>query len=185
MPRCARRDHEQVGTAAVDDGAFLAVEHPTVPGPARPRGDMPQIIARSTLRLGEGELGLALDKRRQDALPLCFRPTARHELTAQTHGGEVRFDDQPLADGFHHDHHVDRVAAEATIRRVERHPEQAHVRQSGPHVLAVTSSGGHDLGARVEGIVGGQEALEGVGEELLLFAIVEVHRVSSALIGIV
>src|SRR5262245_26941420 len=98
MARRAGRDHKCIGAAAMDHGALLAVEHPAVSSPARPCGDMLQIIAGSPLDLGEGEFGLSLDQCREDTLLLRRRATACDELPPQADGGQVWLDHQALAD---------------------------------------------------------------------------------------
>ena len=173
----AGRDHEQVGAATVQDRALVALEHPAVAGRGRARAHARQLVARARLGLRKRHLRLAGNQRRQDLLLLGDRPATRDEPAAEADGREVRLDHERLAKRLHHDHHVHRVAAEAAVLRVERHAEDAHLGHGRPHVLAEARGRGDDLGARVEAVAGVQELAQGLGEEPLLVAVLEVHVV--------
>jgi len=102
------------------------------------------------------------------------------EPAAEADGGEVRLDDERVAERLHHDHHVHRGTAEASVLRVERHAEDAHLGEGGPDVFAPSRRRGDDLRTRVEAVAGTEELAQGLGEEALLVAVLEVHVVSSA-----
>ena len=171
----ARGDDERVGRAAVQHGALVALEHPAVAGLRRPRGHAPQIPARVDLGLRERHLVLALDQRRQDPRALLGAAAARDEAAAEPDGRQIRLDDERLAERLKNDQHVNRRAAEATINRVERHAQDAHLGERGPDVVAEARRRGDDLAARVERIAGAEELAQSVGEEPLLVAVLEIH----------
>jgi hypothetical protein len=131
--------------------------------------------------VGEGQPVLALDHGRQDAVPLRGRARPGDEAAAEAHRGQIGLHEQTFADRLHDQHHVDGGPAEATVRLGERQAEQAHLGDGPPHVVAPARRRGEDLGARIEAVVGGDEALDGLGQQRLLLAQLEVHRVLSPL----
>ena len=135
--------------AAVQHDALLAVEHVAVAVPLRARGDVRRgRSGRRARRARRPASASPCDDPRQrcaSAAPPC--PPRATNCAAQPTVGEIRLDDQALADRLHHDHHVDRAAAEAAVLGRKRQPEQPHLGQRRPRLAAPAARRGDDLRA--------------------------------------
>src|SRR5712691_8251936 len=126
------------------------------------RADHAELFTVFSFRVREGELHPAFDDGRQDA-PLLFRAARpRDELRAHE-GGEVRLDQQRLAEGFHHAHQVHCAAAEAAVVGRERQPGEAHLGELRPDPGAPALGRGDDFPARLEVVILLQEAPHRIG----------------------
>ena len=161
----------------MQDHPLVAVEREAVARAAGAQAHLGQVIARAGLDVREGHAALALRDHGQEALLLSGRAPPRHELAADPHRRQIGLDDEPLPDRLHDDHHVHRRAAEAVVLGGKRQTHEAHLGQLAPGLLAPSLGRRHDLAARVERVVIGDEALEAVREKLLLLREIEVHRV--------
>jgi hypothetical protein len=130
--------------------------------------------------VGERQAVLALGQLGQDTLLLGLRAAAGDQAAAQAHVDPVGLHHEALAERLHDQHHVHRVAAEAPVFLREGHAEEAHLGEGRPDRLAPAGGRIHDLGPRVDRVLVGQVTLEAVGQELLLFAQIEVHSPSVA-----
>ena len=93
--------------------AFRAVQDPGGAGLARGRGHVGQVVARLALDMGEGELQLARRDLRHQRAALGARCGAAQQAAAQDDGGEIGFQHQAAAEGFHDQGGFNRAATEA------------------------------------------------------------------------
>ena len=126
------------------------------------RAHVRQVVARVALGVREGQPQLALDRARAgcaSAAPPTRR--ARRAAAPSPTVAAVGLDDQRLAERLHHQHHVDRAAAEAAVLLGERQAEQAHLGEALPTPSRCSPSAEATiLRARVEVVVLAREALD-------------------------
>ena len=113
--------------------ALLAVDPPGLALAHCARGDIGQVIARPALLLRKGEQQVTRGDARNQLSPQLRRCSAAQQPAAEHHGGEIRLQHQRAAERLHHDHGLDRAAAEPAIVFGEGQPEQAELGVLRPH----------------------------------------------------
>src|SRR3954453_10189084 len=171
----ASRNNQQVRYRTVQHHRLAAVENPLAGLHARSGLHTCRGIARGRFAVRESELELAARNARQKDLALLVG-TAEDDSTCTEHDrSQVGLDHQPPSERLHHQHDVDRAAAEAVMLRRNGQAEQAHRCESFPCRWTHPEARVDDLSPCLEAVALGQKLLEGVLEELLLFGVVEVH----------
>ena len=97
------------------------------------------------------------------------------QAAGKNDGCEIGLERQRPADLLHHDHGLDRPAAGAAVFFVERQPEQAKLGIALPHAKTPAARLLHVALARFERVVIGEQPLDAVAQNLLLFGQREIH----------
>ena len=171
----ARRHQQSIGAVAVQHDALGAIQHPRRAILPRRGGDIGEVVARLPLDMRERQLQLALRDLRQQRLLLRGVAGAPQQSAAQDDGGEVRLQHQAAAERLHHDHRLDRPAAEAAMRFGERQAEQAEFGVLLPDGAAPAVRLGHVLLALLELVLVGDQPIDAVLQQALFVGEVEVH----------
>ena len=171
----ARRDDQLVGAGPVQHHRLVSIQH-VARAVAFGRGlDAVQLVARIRLAQRGGEQQLALRHFGQDGLLLRLAAGEVDQAAAQDHGRKIRLDHDAAAELGHHQHGVDRGAAEAAMRLVEGHAEQAHLGELRPHLVGKSLRRSDDGLARLEAVILADVFLDAVAQQLLFFAENEIH----------
>ena len=170
-----RRDDQQIGHGTMHDHRLAPVDHPHAARLARGGLDTVQLEARPRLGVREGELHRAVHDSRQQDLALLLAAAQADGAAGQHHGRQVRLDHQRAAERLHHDHRVHAAAAEAAELLGDRHAQQPHRGKPLPGHRAHALARIDDRPALLERVVLGEELLDRVLQQLLLFRVVEVH----------
>ena len=165
----------------MQDDAFLALQPIAVIGLLRPAGDMGQIIARLAFGLSERQLAPACNESRQNFLLLGLTVAPGNELSTQTDASQIGLDYKPVAYCFHDRHQVYRVSSKAPNLARKRQAQQTHFGKRGPDLLTIALVGLDDRLASGKGIFFGQKLPNALGQQLLFFAVVEIHATVSCL----
>ncbi len=157
---------------------LFAIEHVAATIFAGTGRDVCEVVTRISFALREGHLEVARHQRGQQRLLLRRGAGTRDESRAQDRG-QIRFDDQGFAESLHYAEQIHGTATESVAFCGYRQPEQADLGEPGPDAAAVTFGRRDDLVARVEVVLFFDEASDRRGQELLLFAVIEVHALQT------
>jgi len=91
------------------------------------------------------------------------------------HGGQERFNHQPLAEFLHDDHRINRAAAKAAISFAERHPKNAEFSQLRPDFGTPAIIAGDRLAARFPIILFAHQPRQPIANHFLFFGEIEIH----------
>ncbi len=111
----ARRHDQPVGAVALADERLLAVEHEGGAVLAGGEPDIDEIEARLLFRMGKAQAQIARRDPADKVGALFGRGGVLEEGAAKDDGLEIGLERQRLAERLHHDHRLDRAAAEAAI----------------------------------------------------------------------
>ena len=128
--------------------------------------------------VGEGQMALPLRHRRQHRLALGRRAEGGDEATTQHHRGEIGFEHEAPAEGFHQDGELDRAAADTTILGRKWQTEPAEPGELRPDLPVPAGIAGGDLlhGAVVVPLV--QKLVGALAQDRVLGGVSKVHGVS-------
>ena len=171
----ARGDDQGVGVLAVEHDEFLAVDDPAGALLLGGGGDILQVVARILLELRKREGLAAVDDARDMRGLLLGRTAASQEAAADHHGGQIRLQQQRLAQRLHHDHGLDRAGAEAAVVFRERQAEQPLFGELAPDRLAPAALLRAVFLARIEVVGVVQEPVDAFLEKPLLLGQIKIH----------
>ena len=143
-----------------------------------------EIEARLLLRVREAQPQVSRGDGADQLGALLFACAVLQKRAAKDDGLEVGLERQRLAELLHHDHRLDRAAAEAAVSFGERRAEQAHLGVVAPKGLAPP------LRARLIGLAGlksvplPHQSRDIVAKLLLFGAELEIHRRQSPKIAL-
>lgn len=127
------------------------------------------------LLLGKRQQCLAAADARQEIAHLLRAARAPHQAAAEDDGGKVRLQHEAASERLHDDHRLDRPAAEAALRLVERQSEQAQFGILRPERPALAIGFAGIVAALVEAVAVGDQPFDGVAQQALVIAEIEVH----------
>ena len=135
----ARRDDELIGAVALADERFFSVQHESAAAVLdRAQGHIVEIEARLFLHMREAQPELARRDRADQLGALLVACAVLQQGAAQDDGLKVGLERQRLAELLHHDHGLDRAAAEAAVSFSKGRAEQAHLGVVAPQGFAPT-----------------------------------------------
>jgi hypothetical protein len=120
----ARRNDKALCAVAVQHQTFGAVEHVTRSFAARRGGDIGEIVTRLPFTVRERQDQIAGGDLRNKFAAQRFARAKPQQTAAQHHGGEIGFKRQRPPDRLHHNHGLDRPAAQSAVLLGKRQPEQ-------------------------------------------------------------
>ena len=123
----------------------------------------------------ERELHAAVGDRRQHARLLRIAGTEAHRGAAEHHGRQIRLQDQRAAERLHHQHDLDRAAAEPTVFLGERQTEQPKFGVLRPQRGAPAARLLEMVLALIERIAVGHQPIDAVLQQALFIGEGEVH----------
>src|SRR6202022_317029 len=112
---------------------------------------------------------------RQDRVALCLTAGVAQQAAGEHHGREIGLERERAAERLGDDHGLDRAAAGAAVRLVERQAEQAEGGVVLPRRAAEAARLLHKSFALLEVVAVLERALDAVLEQPLLLAELEVH----------
>ena len=150
----------------------------TQPPPLLLRGGhhVGDVVARLPLAVRERELHAAVGDRRQHARLLRIAAAETHRGAAQHHGRQIRLQDQRAAERLHHQHDLDRAAAEPAVLLGERQAEQAEFGVLRPQRGAPAARLLEVVLALIERVAVGHQPIDAVLQQALFVGEGEVHR---------
>ena len=172
---CARAHHKRIGAVAMRDDALGAVQHPVRAAFFRGGHHIGDVVAGLSLAMRERQLHAAVGDRRQHARLLRIAGAETHRRAAQYHGRQIRLQDQRAAERLHHQHDLDRAAAEPAVFLGERQTEQAEVGVLRPHRGAPAARRFEVVLTLIERVAVGQQAVDAVLQQALFVGEGEVH----------
>ncbi len=155
--------------------ALGAIQHPGTAVLPRLGLDVRQVPARLALDMGKRKLELALDQRRDQLAALRLARRMAEQPAAEHDRGEEWFEHEAAPERLHHDHHLDRTAAEPAQLLRERQSEQTEFGVLRPDRLAPAIGLGHVLLALLELVLIGDQPIDAVLEQPLVVAEIEIH----------
>ena len=134
------------------------------------------VVARLPLAVRERQLHAAIGDRRQHARLLRLAAAQPHRGAAQHHRRQVRLQDQRAAERLHHQHDLDRAAAEPAVLLGERQAEQAQLgvlrpQRGAPAVRLLVV-----VLALIERVAVGHQPIDAVLQQALFVGEGEVHQ---------
>ncbi len=162
LAAAARRHEESFGRSSIQHHALSARETPGAAARLRGAADESEIVSPRRLIGRERQLQGAGRNLRQK---LLFQRRGRgvaQQPAASHNGAQVRLQQQPAAELFHHQHGVDGAAAEAAELLRERQRQQSQVCVLAPRLGGVAQRGRGEGAALVEIVVAGNKALQRV-----------------------
>ena len=133
-----------------------------------------QVVAAFGFGIGKGENALTRDQGGEMVF-LLGRGTCLQEAACQDNGLQKRLDHEAFAKLFHHDHCIDRAAAEAAIFFGEGRCQQTELSKLGPHFRPPAVLRGDDLAPGVKVILVLDQPCEAVADHCLFFSEIEIH----------
>jgi hypothetical protein len=125
--------------------------------------------------MGEDDDGVAAGDLRQPLVLEGGRGRSAYQGRRDHRGGEVGFQQQPAAQGPHHQPGFLRTVTEAAVFLVDVDRQHAEIAQRLPDFTAPAGRGVADRAALFERVVTGHEAPHGVLQRQLFLGEVEVH----------
>ena len=130
--------------------------------------------------MGESEMALSVDHRRQHGLTLGRRAQGGDEAAAQYHGGEVGLDDEVLAECFHEDGEFDCAPSIAAVLRRKRQAQPTELGEFPPDFTIPAGLAGGDLLHRAVVVPLGQKLFGALAQDDMLGRVSKVHGVFPA-----
>ena len=124
----------------------------------------------------EGQLAAAVGDRRQDRRLLRRAAGQADRGPAQHHRRQIGLQRQRAAEFLHHQHQLDRPAAEAAVLLGERHAEQAEFGVLRPHVRAPARGLFQEPLARLEAVAIRHQPRDAVRQQALVVGEIEIHQ---------
>ena len=159
----------------MDSEAFLAGEHVTRAVLLCRGRDIGEIVARLALGMREGEQCFTGRDLRQHIALHRVACAAPQEAAAEHDRREIRLERERTAESLHHDHGLDRTAADAAVLLGEGERGEAEIDVLPPHVAAPAVGLRHVFLARLEFVALRAQPLDRVFQQPLLFGKFEVH----------
>ncbi len=126
--------------------------------------------------MSKGEDHAAFGDLRQDRRLLFFVAGEPQRRAAKHDRGQIRLQCEDAPERLHHQHHLDRAAAEAAIIFGKGQAQQTKFGILCPEAAAPTLGLGEIGAALVKSIMVGEQPLDRVAQQPLLFAQIEIHR---------
>ena len=162
------------------DHALGAVQHPAAAALLRGGHHVGHVVARLPLAVRERELHAAVGDRRQHARLLRLAAAETHRGAAQHDGRQIRLQDQRAAERLHHQHDLDRAAAEPAVFLGERQTEQPEFGVLRPQRGAPAARFLEVVLALIERVAIGHQPIDAVLQQALFIGECEVHLVCLA-----
>ncbi len=166
----------------MENQAFGAIEHIARAVAAGGRGDVGKIVTGLPFGMSEGKPKFAARDLRQEVGAHRVSAAEPDQAAGKNDSCEIGLERQRPADLLHHDHGLDRPTAGAAVFFVERQPKQAKLGIALPHAKTPAARLLHVALARFERVVIGEQPLDAMAQNLLLFGQREIHFRTSILL---
>ncbi len=171
----ARGDDQMARPRRADHHGLVPIEHIAAAVLLGGGFQIGIVISPARFGIGKGEHPAARHDPADMFFLLCRRARVLQKAARAHHGGQERFNHQPLAEFLHDDHRINRAAAKAAIGFAERHPKNAEFSQLRPDFRAPAIIAGDRFAPRFPIILFAHQPRQPIAHHFLFFGEIEIH----------